>query len=41
MSLYPDEPEKLRAAIAAGTVTIPDTVDVKDGPLTFKPEYDV
>jgi hypothetical protein len=41
MALYPDEPDKLRALIAAGTVTLPDFVDVKDGPLRFKPEYDV
>lgn len=41
MALYPDEPDKLRALIAAGTVTIPDFVDVKDGPLRFIPEYDV
>lgn len=41
MALYPEEPDKLRALIAAGTVTLPDFVEVKDGPLRFKPEYDV
>jgi hypothetical protein len=41
MELYPEEPDKLRALIAAGSMTIPDFVDVKDGPLAFTPEYDV
>jgi streptogrisin C len=41
MSLYPDEPDKLRALLSAGTVTIPDFIDVKNGPLTLTPEYDV
>lgn len=41
MSLYPDQPDKLRALIAAGAVTIPDFIDVKDGPLRTIPEYDV
>lgn len=41
MSLYPEQPAKLRALIAAGAVTVPDFVVVKDGPLRFTPEYDV
>ncbi len=41
MELYPEQPDKLRALIAAGSVKIPDFVDVKDGPLAFTPEYDV
>lgn len=41
MSLYPEQPDKLRELIAAGTVTIPDFVDVKDGPLAFTPDFDV
>ena len=41
MELYPEQPEKLRTAIAAGTVTIPEFVDVKDGPLVFTPEFDI
>lgn len=41
MELWPEQPERLRALIAEGKVSIPDFVDVKDGPLIFTPEYDV
>lgn len=41
MELYPDQPDRLRELISQGTITIPDFVDVKDGPLVFRPEYDV
>lgn len=41
MQLFPEQPDKLRALIASGTITIPDFVKVEDGPMSFKPEYDV
>lgn len=41
MEFFPAQPERLKGLIAAGTVVIPDFVEVKDGPLIDRPEADV
>lgn len=41
MDFFPAQPERLKALVAAGTIVIPDFVEVKDGPLIDRPEADV
>lgn len=41
MELWPEQPDRLRALISQGTITIPDFIDVKDRPMKQVLEYDV